>query len=66
MKKADLKEAMDKVYAAGFKNGQIEMRNNVLKLINRDYSVFDLRGVKLGVYYMKKINKIKLTKEITL
>lgn len=34
-----LQERMDEVYAIGFRNGQIEMQNRVLKLINTDTAI---------------------------
>ena len=63
MKEEELKKGLDKVYTIGFKNGQIEMRNKVLKSINRDYSL--LPNANLMVKLMKKINRLKLSKEFT-
>lgn len=54
------KEQLDEVYSIGFKNGQIEMRNKVLKSINRDWSL--ITDMKLMVKVMKKINKLRLSK----
>lgn len=61
--KEKLKEALDKVYAVGFKNGQIEMRNKILKSIYRDWSF--IMHSDLMIKIMKKINRIKFSKEFT-
>lgn len=63
MKEEEIKKGLDKVYDVGFKNGQIEMRNKILKSINRDWSLI-MNGA-LMVKLMKKINRLKFTKEIT-
>jgi hypothetical protein len=63
MNEETLKEAMDEVYGIGFKNGQIEMRNKILKSINRDWSL--IPNVDLMIKLMKKINRIRFSKEIT-
>jgi len=63
METEELKEAMDEVYAIGFKNGQIEMRNKILKSINRDWSLIPHASVIVKV--MKKINRLRLSKDIT-
>ncbi len=55
-----LKQQLDEVYSVGFRNGQIEMRNNVLKAINRDWTL--VKDFALMVKIMKKINKLRLTK----
>ena len=54
------KEHLDAVYSIGFKNGQIEMRNKVLKSINQDWSL--LPDANLMMKVMKKINKLRLSK----
>ena len=54
------KKHLDGIYSVGFKNGQIEMRNKVLKSINRDYSL--LPNADLMIKLMKKINKLRLSK----
>ncbi len=54
------KRHLDEVYSIGFKNGQIEMRNKVLKSINRDWSL--IRDADLLIKVMKKINKLRLSK----
>lgn len=59
MKEGEIKKGLDKVYAVGFKNGQIEMRNKVLKSINRDWSLIPDAG--LMVKLMKKIDRLKLS-----
>lgn len=56
------KEQLDAVYSIGFKNGQIEMRNKVLKSINRDWSL--IRDADLLIKVMKKINKLRLSKPL--
>lgn len=61
MEKEELKEAMDKVYAIGFKNGQIAMKNKVLRKINHDWSLFTPQDLKIAMKIMKKINTIRLT-----
>ena len=52
------RQGLDEVYAIGFKNGQVEMRNNILKSINRDWSL--ITNADLLIKVMKKINRIKL------
>jgi len=59
MTEKEIKKGLDEVYAAGFKNGQIEMRNKILKSINRDVSL--LPNASLMVKLMKKINRLKLS-----
>lgn len=53
------KEHLDAVYSAGFKNGQIEMKNKVLKSINRDWNL--LPDADLVMKLLKKINKLRLS-----
>ena len=66
MKEEELKEYMDKVYAVGFKNGQIEMKNRVLMKLNRDVNFWtSVRNADFLVTLLKKINKLPLTKDIT-
>jgi hypothetical protein len=59
----EVKKALDEVYAVGFRNGQIEMKNKILKSINRDWSL--ITNPSLMVKLMKKIQHLKLSKEIT-
>lgn len=62
MKKIDkeLKEAMDEVYAIGFKNGGIEMKNKILKKINRDFSLFiNQKAGFVAVKILKMVAKLK-------
>lgn len=59
----EIKKGMDEVYLVGFKNGQIEMRNKILKSINRDWSL--IIHADLMIKLMKKINRMKLSKDIT-
>lgn len=54
------KKHLDEIYSIGFRNGQIEMRNKVLKSINRDWSL--LPDAALMVKLMKKVNKLHLSK----
>lgn len=63
MTEGELKKGMDEVYAVGFKHGQIEMRNKILKSINRDYGL--LPHASLMLKLMKKINRLKLSKKFT-
>lgn len=63
MSEEELKKGLDEVYAVGFRNGQIEMRNKILKSINRDWRL--IPNFVLMVSLMKKINRLKLSKEIT-
>jgi len=63
MKEEELKKYLDEVYAIGFKNGQIEMRNKILKSINRDWKL--MSNADLTVKLLKKINCLKLSKELT-
>lgn len=63
MNEDDVKIILDKVYAIGFKNGQIEMKNKVLKSINLDWSL--VRDAGLMVKLMKKISGLKLSKDFT-
>lgn len=53
------KKHLDEVYSVGFRNGQIEMRNKVLKSINRDWKL--LPNADLMVKVMKKINRLRLS-----
>lgn len=61
MKKIDeeIKNIYDKIYQVGFKNGQIEMRNKILKSINRNWSL--IPNADLMVKLMKNINRTSLT-----
>ncbi len=59
-----LKENLDEVYSVGFRNGQIEMKNKVLKAINRDWSLVTIKKpLDVAMKIMKKVNSLKLTKE---
>lgn len=60
--KNETKEIADKIYAVGFKNGQIEMKNKVLKTINRDWDLITIkRPMDLIMRVLKKVNKIRLS-----
>lgn len=63
MEEEEIKKGLDEVYAVGFKNGQIEMRNKILKSINRDWSL--VANADLMIRLMKKINRIKLSKDFS-
>jgi hypothetical protein len=59
MDDSTFKEALDDVYSAGFRNGALEMKNKVLKSINRDWNLFGTPAeLKLMVKVMKKINRL--------
>ncbi len=60
MNEEELKEGMDKVYAIGFKNGRIDMKNKILKSLNRDWKLFSsFTQVDLLIDILKKIQKLK-------
>jgi hypothetical protein len=63
MNEEDIKKDLDHVYDVGFKNGQIEMRNKILKSINRDWSL--IPNADIVIKLMKKISRLKLSKEFT-
>ncbi len=63
MTEEELKKGLDDVYLMGFTNGQIEMRNKILKSINRDWKL--VKHFDLMVKLMRKINRIKLSKSFT-
>ncbi len=66
MTEEELKKYLDEVYAVGFKNGQIEMKNRVLMKLNRDVNFWtSVKSADFLVYLLKKINKLPLTKDIT-
>lgn len=57
----ETKKILDKVYVAGFRNGQIEMKNSVLKKINRDWTLITIRPpMDLVMKILKMVDKIKL------
>ena len=57
-----VKEFADKVYAIGFKNGQIEMKNKVLKSINRDWNLVGIKKpMDLIMTILKKVNKLSVS-----
>ncbi len=54
------KEITDKVYEIGLKNGRVEMKNKILKKINRDFSLVTFCKPREAVMkIMKLIDKIK-------
>jgi len=66
MDETELKKWADEIYAIGFKNGQIEMQNRVLKLINTDTSIMAIRNsVDVAMHFIKKIKKMRYTKDFT-
>lgn len=66
MTKSELKKNLDEVYAVGFKNGQIEMKNKVLMKINRDWKLVTIKQpMDLIMEILKKVNKIRLSKNFT-
>lgn len=57
------KALADKIYAIGFSNGEQSMKNKVLKKINRDWSIVNMRtGMDVAVKIMKVVNTIKIRK----
>ncbi len=59
----ETKEIADKIYAVGFRNGQLEMRNKVLKRINRDRDLITIKSpMDLIMRILKTVNKIKPSK----
>lgn len=65
MKEEDLIKLADEIYAVGFKNGQIEMKNKVLKRINRDWTLIGMKTVDALIMILKGVNKIPLSKPKT-
>jgi hypothetical protein len=60
MNEKDLKEKLDEIYNIGVKNGGIEMKNKILKSLNRDWKLFsEAPKVSFLMKILKKINKIK-------
>lgn len=56
----EVKDVMDEVYNIGLKNGRIEMKNKILKSLNRDWKLFSTAPqVDLLIKILKKINRIK-------
>lgn len=56
----ELKEKLDEVYAIGFRNGRIDMKNKILKSLNRDWKLFhSVATVGLMVKILKKINRLR-------
>lgn len=55
-----LKDQLDDVYSIGFKNGGLEMKNKILKALNRDWNLwgFKKENVDLCIKVLKKINKL--------
>lgn len=60
MEQDELKRNLDKIYKVGFKNGQIEMKNKVLKKINRNWNLLRIKNpLDLAIEIIKIIDKIK-------
>ena len=60
MREEEFKKYIDKIYNIGLKNGGIEMKNKILKKINRDYSLVCIKNpIDLIVKILKVINKVK-------
>lgn len=59
MDEKELKAKLDEVYNIGFKNGRIEMKNKILKSINRDWNLFPPSQVNLLIKVLKKINRLR-------
>lgn len=56
----ELKEVTDQIYNVGFTNGGIEMKNKILKRINRDFTLaWKKESVDLVIKILKIINKVK-------
>lgn len=57
----EFKAFADEVYKTGLKHGGIEMKNKILKSINRDWKLVSSNKTPAGliVEILKKINKIK-------
>ena len=61
MKEKTLKQGMDEVYSIGLKNGSIEMKNKIMKSLNRDWKLFrTTEEIRMLIKVLKKINKIKI------
>lgn len=57
----ETKKIADKIYAVGFRNGQIDMKNKVLKKINRDWTLITIKPpMDLIMKVLKMVNKIKI------
>lgn len=53
------KQKLDEVYNIGLRNGGIDMKNKVLKSLNRDWKLFTTASeLKLLVKVLKKINRL--------
>ena len=64
MTEKDIENWAESVYALGFKNGQIEMKNKILKNINRNWNlVTTKRPMSVATEILKKIYKIPLSKK---
>lgn len=54
------KKIVDEIYEIGVKNGGIEMKNKILKKINRDWTLVTIKKpMDLIIKILKIINKIK-------
>ncbi len=58
----ETKKIADEIYAVGFRNGQIDMKNRVLKKINRDWSLVTMtKPFEAPMRIMRMINRIKVS-----
>lgn len=59
----EMKKYLDEVYEVGLKNGRIEMKNKILKSLNRDWKLFKNKAeFDLMVKILKKVNRLQSTK----
>ena len=56
-----IKGQLDEVYNIGVRNGEILMKNEILKQLNRDWNLWGWKkeNLDLCVKVLKKINRIK-------
>jgi hypothetical protein len=63
MTEEKIKKAMDEVYAVGFKNGGISMKNKILKRLNTDWKMFRTKPeMDILIKVLKKINRLTIPK----
>lgn len=63
VKEIDMEEFAKQIYEIGFSHGAQEMKNKVLKSINRDITLFTTKNETVAV--LKKVQKLKLPKATT-
>lgn len=54
---SETKKIADKIYAVGFKNGQIDMKNRVLMKLNRNWTITPIATL---IKILKIVNKIRI------